>query len=77
MADTNELDVFSPHANKSHKGIHDVVSKVYVQKAPYVIVRLEPNGQSVTALAEYFKKHPVEGLKQLFVIQNNNLYIIH
>jgi len=74
----DKWDTYSPHAGKNMRGIRDfIVDKVDRQNAPYVVIRLDPNGQDVNDIAEHLKKFPVDGLKQLFVIKNGQLYILY
>jgi hypothetical protein len=69
--------VYSPQATKNLKGIWDFVSdKVGRQNAPYVVIRLEPDGQEIGTLNEYFRENPIEGVKQIFVVKADKLYII-
>ena len=74
----DKTDAYSPTKTKSVKGIRgEIVRKVEQQNAPYVMVRLEPDGQSINELFEHIRKTPVEGLKQLFVIKSGKLYILY
>jgi hypothetical protein len=73
----DKADVYSPQATKNLKGIWDFVSdKVGRQNAPYVVIRLEPDGQEIGTLNEYFRENPIEGVKQIFVVKADKLYII-
>ncbi len=74
----DKWDTYAPHAGKNMRGIRDfIVDKVDRQNAPYVVIRLEPNGQDVNDIAAHLRKFPVDGLKQLFHINNGQLYILY
>lgn len=73
----DKCDVFSPAPSKKMKGLWDVVTyKVDVQNAPYVIINIDSQGQDVLDIKNYFNKHRISGLKQLFVVKNKKLYIV-
>jgi len=48
-----------------------------VRNAPYVVVRLAADGQSIADISKHFKDNPIPGLKQLFVVKNGELYVIY
>ena len=77
-APNSKSDVYSPAAQTNLRNIYDtVVGKVERQKSPYVVVRLEPGGQSIEDITRKFHENPIEGLKQLFVVKEGKLYIIY
>ena len=77
-AKDSKSDVYSPAAKTSMRNIYDVVvGKVDRQKSPYVVVRIEPGGQSIEEITKKFHDHPIEGLKQLFIVKEGKLYIIY
>jgi len=71
-------DVYAPRSATPLSSIHAVAArKVNVQNAPYVVVRLEADGQSIADISKHFKDNPIPGLKQLFVVKNGELYVIY
>ena len=77
-APNSKSDVYSPSAQTNLRNIYEtVVGKVDRQKSPYVIVRLEPGGQSIEDISKKFQENPIKDLKQLFVIKEGKLHIIY